>query len=346
MSHVYVPVGWSRTKLVYDAVLVLAVAVFLVGFNAMAQRAGAMTTATDQGSLPIRAFGLCSLLLLTVALALGPLSRLDRRFLPLLYNRRHLGIVTFAVAAAHVFATFDWYFAFSPLDPWLAMLASDTAFGQPRNMPFVPFGLAAFLILSVLAATSHDFWLKFLGAGVWKALHMGIYLAYALVVAHVAFGALQSVQGVGLPALLVGGAALLLALHVMAALRERRVARETSREIAPDGWIRVGATGDIPEGRAATVIPHGREAIAVFNDKGCFAAIGARCAHQNGPLGEGRVIDGRVICPWHGYEFMLRNGCSPPPFTERVPVYPLRVEDGVIYVHGDAANAEATEARA
>jgi methionine sulfoxide reductase heme-binding subunit len=37
-----------------------------------------------------------------------------------------------------------------------------------------------------MAATSHDFWLAQLTAPVWKALHMGVYAAYALVVAHVA----------------------------------------------------------------------------------------------------------------------------------------------------------------
>ena len=36
-----------------------------------------------------RAFGACAFVMLTVILAIGPLARLDRRFLPLLYNRRH-----------------------------------------------------------------------------------------------------------------------------------------------------------------------------------------------------------------------------------------------------------------
>jgi sulfoxide reductase heme-binding subunit YedZ len=43
-----------------------------------------------------------------------------------------------------------------------------------------------------MAATSHDFWLANLSAPVWKTLHMLVYLAYALLVLHVTFGALQS----------------------------------------------------------------------------------------------------------------------------------------------------------
>ena len=42
-----------------------------------------------------------------------------------------------------------------------------------------------------MAATSHDFWLHNLTAPVWKTLHMGVYVAYALIVLHVIFGVLQ-----------------------------------------------------------------------------------------------------------------------------------------------------------
>ena len=38
-------------------------------------------------------------------------------------------------------------------------------------------GIAALLILFLLAATSHDYWLTFLGPSVWKRLHMALYLA-------------------------------------------------------------------------------------------------------------------------------------------------------------------------
>jgi hypothetical protein len=339
MSVSYRPISWTRSKIVYDIILVAAVAAFLLGFNYMAGRAGLASTPTDQGSLPIRAFGLCALLLLNVVLALGPLARLDSRFLPLLYNRRHFGIVTFAVASAHVFATFDWYFAFSPVDPWVALFVTDMAFGQPRNFPFVPFGLAAFVILAILAATSHDVWLKFLGPGLWKSLHMGVYAAYALVVAHVAFGALQSAQGAALPGLVVAGALALIALHLAAAWRDRLRAIEGARLTPADGWLRVGLVQEIPDSRALVVRSEAGDESAVFNDGGSFSAIGHRCAHQNGPLGEGRIIDGRVICPWHGYEYDLRDGCAPAPFTERVPTYPLRVENGVIFVRTKAQAA-------
>ena len=332
MSERYVPIGWSRTKLIYDAVLIFAVCAFLFGFFSMARRAGLATTPTDEGSLPIRAFGSCAFLLLTLALSIGPLTRLDKRFLPLLYNRRHIGIVTFAVAAAHVFTVFDWYLAFSPINPWLGLFVSDAMFQRLDNFPFVPFGALAFLILSVLAATSHDFWLKFLGPGLWKGMHMSLYAAYGLIVAHLSFGALQGKQNLDLSVLVIGSAATLLSLHLAAALKHARVLRHHEKRDLEAGWIRVALESQVLDGRAQIIALPGSEAIAVFRDKDVITAISHRCAHQNGPLGEGRIINGHVVCPWHGHEFHLTTGCAPAPFTDRVPVYPVRIEAGMIYV--------------
>jgi DMSO/TMAO reductase YedYZ heme-binding membrane subunit len=50
-----------------------------------------------------------------------------------------------------------------------------------------------------MAATSHDFWLHNLTAPVWKRLHMLVYPAYGLLIAHVTLGALQSETSSVLP---------------------------------------------------------------------------------------------------------------------------------------------------
>ena len=76
----------------------------------------------------------------------------------------------------------------------------------------------------------------------------------------------------------------------------------------------------------------GGERIAVFRDGGQIGALTNLCAHQNGPLGEGRIIDGCVTCPWHGYQYRLEDGCAPPPFTEKLATYRVRVRNGVVEV--------------
>ena len=315
MSVKYTPVSWTPVKWAYDAVLVLGVVLYLWVYHRIAQ--GGL----DEATAAIRARGSLAFILLTLALAIGPLARLDRRFLPLLYNRRHLGVLTAFVAAAHAMAVLDWHFAYSPTPPLLALLLSEPGPAQWPGSPFIAFGIAALLILAVLAATSHDFWLKFLGPTLWKALHMGIYAAYALVVAHVAFGQLQAATNPGLAFLVAGGSAALVLLHLAAA----RGATGWVAVAAPEApWLVVGRAADIPDGRAVVLRPAGAEAVAVFRNGAKFSAVSHLCAHQNGPLGEGRVLDGCVTCPWHGFQYRLEDGRAPPPYTEKIATYHLR----------------------
>jgi methionine sulfoxide reductase heme-binding subunit len=97
--------------------------------------------------------------------------------------------------------------------------------------------------------------------------------------------------------------------------------------------MRVGPAFDIPDTRAHVVEPLGGERIAVFRYDGQVAAVSNVCRHQGGPLGEGRVLDGCITCPWHGYQYRPEDGCSPAPFSERVTTYRTRVIQGVVWVH-------------
>ena len=101
MSVGFRAVQWNRAKLVYDAILLAGVALFIGGLpdrgRIWLDPPKDLPAAID---LRIRAFGTCAFLMLTIILSIGPLARLDRRFLPLLYNRRHFGVLTFLVALA------------------------------------------------------------------------------------------------------------------------------------------------------------------------------------------------------------------------------------------------------
>ena len=310
MSHGYVPVGWTTSKKLYDAVLLLGVGMYLAAFVHFG--------AGDDQALRIKALGSCAFVLLTLVLAIGPLARLDKRFLPLLYNRRHAGVITCALAAGHAVAVLGWYFAYSPLAPLDALLVADTGSGHLRGFPFIPFGMAALLILVLLAVTSHDFWLSFLTPPVWKALHLGVYAAYGFVVIHVALGAFQ--QGDAFAVEVSVLAPLLVGLHLWSGWREWR-----RRKAAKAEWVLAGAVGDIAEGRAMVVRFADAEPVAIFRHEGRLSAVSHLCAHQNGPLGEGRVIDGCITCPWHGFQSRLADGCAPPPFTEKLATYRLEL---------------------
>ncbi len=323
MSVRYVPVGWSRTKLVYDAVLAAGVVAYLLAYMRLGPHLQPFEVA-DGGTLIMRAFGSCAFLLMTMILCIGPLARLDRRFLPLLYNRRHFGVLTCMVALGHAWHVLGWYFAFAATSPYVGVLTADVSFFQLRGFPFIPFGIGGLLILCALAFTSHDFWLNFLTPPVWKRLHMGLYLAYALVVLHLAMGALQSTANPVLAMVATASVAVVCGLHVAAGLK----ARGEDAAVPGEGWIDAGPAGAIAEGHGVVVkLGDGRSA-AIFRDGGRLSAISNLCAHQNGPLGEGRVLDGCVTCPWHGYQYRLEDGCAPAPFTEKLATFNLRVTDG------------------
>jgi len=327
VSAGYRAVQWAPGKLVYDGVLVGLLTLYLGLFLAVTLALRPEITAE---TALIRALGTAALLLLHVVLAIGPLARLDRRFLPLLWNRRHLGVTMFLCALAHGAFSFFQFHALGDRNPLVSLLAGNREIGSLAQFPFQPLGAAALVILFVMAATSHDFWLANLTAPVWKALHMGVYLAYGLVVAHVALGALQDERAPGPAIAMATGLALILALHLAAAARERRVDRARLRAGA-EGWVEVGTPEEIAEGRAKVVSLSG-ERVAVFRHEDRISALSNVCQHQNGPLGEGRILDGCVTCPWHGYQYRPEDGASPPPFTERVPTFRVRVEAGRIFV--------------
>ena len=75
------------------------------------------------------------------------------------------------------------------------------------------------------------------------------------------------------------------------------------------------------------------ENIAIFKHDSKLSAVSNLCRHQNGPLGEGKIIDGCITCPWHGYQYLPENGQSPPPFTEKLETYDVKLLGDKVYVN-------------
>jgi len=119
---------------------------------------------------------------------------------------------------------------------------------------------------------------------------MLVYLTYALLVAHVTLGALQAERDPWLAAIFAVGLGTVLTLHHLAARREARTDNELP-VTASDGYVDVCAVNAIPENRAKVVCAGG-ERVAVFRYEGKVSAVSNVCRHQNGPLGEGRIVDG------------------------------------------------------
>jgi nitrite reductase/ring-hydroxylating ferredoxin subunit/DMSO/TMAO reductase YedYZ heme-binding membrane subunit len=329
MSHAYRAVGWNRQKRRYDTTIAIGVAAYLTFFVGLGLAVD--VNATIETTI-IRACGTAALFLLHLVLAIGPLCRLDSRFLPLLYNRRHLGVATCLLGLVHGSFALIQFHALSDVNPLVSVLVTSRQYTSLPDFPFQQLGLAALGTLFVMAATSHDFWLRALSAPVWKAIHMLVYPAYALVVGHVALGALQAERHPALPIALMLGIVSVLALHVRAAQLEARRDADTQMTDVEDGFVDVCDVHDIRESRAKAVCLSG-ERVAVYRYDGKISAVSGVCRHQNGPLAEGKIVGGCIVCPWHGYEYRPETGSSPPPFAETIPTFSVRIRGTRVLVH-------------
>lgn len=103
-----------------------------------------------------------------------------------------------------------------------------------------------------------------------------------------------------------------------------------------DDFVKVGATSDLPEGNVK-IVQVGSQNVALCRVDNAFFAVADLCSHDNGPLGEGELVDHQIECPRHGARFDLRSGkptCLPA--VKAIPTYKVetRGEEIWVSVHG------------
>jgi len=91
--------------------------------------------------------------------------------------------------------------------------------------------------------------------------------------------------------------------------------------------VKVGVSSDLPEGGVRSFDAGGRK-VAVFRAGGALHAMDGVCPHRGGPIGEGIVENGIVVCPWHGWRFEVKTGnCVNTPGKGQA-CFPARDEGG------------------
>ena len=328
MSHIYQAVGWNRQKKIYDALLALGVVLYIGAFIGLGAVLFPYATAE---TLMIRAFGSGAFILLHVILLIGPLARINTKFLPLLYNRRHLGVTMFVLALVHGALSLIQFHAFGDVNPIISVFTSNGEYDSVTEFPFQSLGFLALIIFFLMAATSHDFWLANLSAPVWKALHMMVYVAYGLISMHVFLGFFQTNVDSAYEFIFLIGFGLVVVAHIVAGRKESPKDHELY-SYDDEGYADICFVDDIPE-KCAHIATLSGERVAIFNFDGKIAALSNVCQHQNGPLGEGKIVDGYVTCPWHGFQYKPEDGASPEPFTEKIPTFKTKVVNGRVFVH-------------
>ena len=96
---------------------------------------------------------------------------------------------------------------------------------------------------------------------------------------------------------------------------------------------------DLPEVGAVRVDRDGKPFAVVRAEDGSIHVIDDTCSHAEVSLAEGEVEDCSIECWLHGSRFDLRTGQPTGlPATEPVPVFPVEVRDGDVYVTLEPSN--------
>lgn len=110
-------------------------------------------------------------------------------------------------------------------------------------------------------------------------------------------------------------------------------------------FLKIADSDQVPAEGARTFEVEGTK-VAVFRHGGKLCALADTCPHQGGPLSEGSVKDGKVICPWHRWTFDLETGACENQEGTRAESYPIKEEDGGLLVDVASPRSAAPQAPA
>ena len=95
--------------------------------------------------------------------------------------------------------------------------------------------------------------------------------------------------------------------------------------------LSVGKLSDLAPNSAMEVMV-GPQPYAICNVEGTVTALNGICPHLGGPLGQGQIYDGRIVCPYHLWEFDCRTGVNSVDRARRVATFEVQVDGGEILI--------------
>ena len=96
--------------------------------------------------------------------------------------------------------------------------------------------------------------------------------------------------------------------------------------------LKIGSKADLPGEDEAKEFTVGQKVVCVANVEGRLCALDNVCLHRGGPLGQGVIMDGTIICPWHGWQYNPLSGEAVQNPSVKVAVYPIKVEGDDVFV--------------
>jgi nitrite reductase (NADH) small subunit len=97
-------------------------------------------------------------------------------------------------------------------------------------------------------------------------------------------------------------------------------------------FVKLTTNSQLPRNNEAKEFTVGDKVICVANVNGAITAIDNVCLHRGGPLGQGMIHEGKVVCPWHGWQWDPQTGEAVHNPTAKLTVYPLKMENGEVMI--------------
>jgi nitrite reductase (NADH) small subunit len=91
-------------------------------------------------------------------------------------------------------------------------------------------------------------------------------------------------------------------------------------------FIKLTTQSELPAADEAKEFPCGSKTICIANVNGAISAMDNVCLHRGGPLGQGMIEQGKVVCPWHGWQWDPTTGEAAHNASAKVAIYPLKIE--------------------
>jgi nitrite reductase (NADH) small subunit len=94
--------------------------------------------------------------------------------------------------------------------------------------------------------------------------------------------------------------------------------------------IRVCSESELPREGEVCEMADGHLCVARVG--GEIAVLSNVCPHSEGPLGQGMIEDGKVVCPFHGWAFDVRTGVTDQSSQLKARVFEAVVKNGALLV--------------
>jgi|SRR5215470_6671436 len=97
-------------------------------------------------------------------------------------------------------------------------------------------------------------------------------------------------------------------------------------------FTKLTTQSELPAANEAREFACGEKTICVANVDGSVTAIDNVCLHRGGPLGQGMIEGGKIVCPWHGWQWDPKTGEASHNLAAKVATYPIKLEGNDVLI--------------